>query len=73
MKFSRTMDLTTGPVYKNLITFAFPFMIANVVSSLYNLVDMLIVGQFCGAEAIAGVNIGVNIMHIIMIIVITFM
>lgn len=72
MKFSRTMDLTTGPVYKNLITFAFPFMIANVVSSLYNLVDMLIVGQFCGAEAIAGVNIGVNIMHIINSLVMGF-
>ena len=66
------MDLTTGPVYKNLITFAFPFMIANVVSSLYNLVDMLIVGQFCGAEAIAGVNIGVNIMHIINALVMGF-
>ena len=72
MKLSRTMDHTKGPVYKNLITFAFPFMIANVVSSLSNLVDMLIVGQFCGAEAIAGVNIGVNIMHIINALVLGF-
>jgi putative MATE family efflux protein len=33
-------------------------MASNVVQSFYNVADMLIVGNFCGIESLAGVNIG---------------
>ena len=45
-------DLTQGNVVRQLITFALPFMISNIVQSLYNVADMLIVGLFGGAEVI---------------------
>ncbi len=55
-KFER--DLTSGSVMKQLIVFALPFMASNLIQSLYNIADMLIVGNYVGKIGISGVNIG---------------
>ena len=51
-------NLTEGNVVKLLIQFALPFMLSNLIQSLYNVADMLIVGYYSGTAAISGVNIG---------------
>lgn len=51
-------NLTEGNVAKLLIQFALPFMLSNLIQSLYNVADMLIVGYYSGTAAISGVNIG---------------
>lgn len=51
-------NMSFGSVPKRLILFAMPFLISNVIQSLYNVADMIIVGQFSGAAAMSGVNIG---------------
>jgi len=51
-------DLTQGNVAIQLIKFALPFILSNLIQTLYNVADMLIVGNYCGPEGIAGVNIG---------------
>lgn len=51
-------DLTIGSVPKKLIRFALPFMLSNLIQSLYNIADMLIVGRFVGTHGISGVNVG---------------
>lgn len=51
-------DLTSGSVMRQLIVFALPFMASNLIQSLYNIADMLIVGRFVGKVGISGVNIG---------------
>jgi len=51
-------NLTEGNVVKLLIQFALPFMLSNLIQSLYNVADMLIVGNYSGTAAISGVNIG---------------
>ncbi|GHU79921.1 MATE family efflux transporter [Clostridia bacterium] len=63
-------NLTEGSVLKKLVMFAVPFLISNVVQSLYNVADMLVVGNFCGAESMSGVNIGGQVTFIITNIVI---
>ncbi|WP_028829958.1 MATE family efflux transporter [Proteocatella sphenisci] len=63
-------DLTQGNVVRQLITFALPFMISNIVQSLYNVADMLIVGRFGGAVGISAVNIGGQVTFLITNIVI---
>lgn len=63
-------DLTQGNVVKQLILFALPFMISNVVQSFYNIADMLIVGRFGGAVGISAVNIGGQVTFLITNIVI---
>lgn len=57
-------DLTSGSVTKNLIKFATPFLLSNILQALYSVVDMIVVGQFGGKAGITGVSIGgqVNIL-----------
>lgn len=54
-------NLAEGNVFQRLITFAVPFLIANIVQSLYSIADMLIVGNFSGTISMAGVNLGSQI------------
>jgi len=63
-------NLTEGSVVKNLILFALPFLLSNIIQALYSVADMLIVGKFNGAIGISGVNIGGQVTFIITNIVI---
>lgn len=63
-------NLTEGNVAKLLIQFALPFMLSNLIQSLYNVADMLIVGYFSGTAAISGVNIGGQVTFILTNIII---
>lgn len=49
-------DMTVGPIWKHLISFALPLMIGNLFQQLYNTVDSVVVGQFVGKEALAAVG-----------------
>ena len=49
-------DLTEGSVSKGLLSFAWPFMLSNLLQTLYNMVDMVIVGQYVGSTGLAAVS-----------------
>ena len=51
-----TVDMTKGSVFKHLIKFAIPIMIAGVLQNLYNAADMVVVGKFAGKESLAAVG-----------------
>ncbi|MFV0393190.1 MAG: MATE family efflux transporter [Coprobacillaceae bacterium] len=57
--------LTTGKVSTALLTFAVPFLFANVLQALYGAMDLLVVGQFNGPSAISAVSIGSQMMQAI--------
>ena len=63
-------NLTEGNVVKLLIQFALPFMLSNLIQSLYNVADMLIVGHYTGTTGISGVNIGGQVTFILTNIII---
>ncbi|MFR9189053.1 MAG: hypothetical protein ACLVL7_01425 [Anaerotruncus massiliensis (ex Togo et al. 2019)] len=42
-------DLTVGSVPKQLLSFAAPLFLANLLQSLYSIVDMAVVGRFVGS------------------------
>ena len=63
-------NLSFGSVPKKLIMFALPFLLSNIIQSLYNVADMLIVGNFSGAAAMSGVNIGGQVTFILTNIII---
>ena len=50
-------DLTEGSVAKQLLKFAWPFVVSNFLQTVYNLVDMAIVGQFVGSAGLSAVSI----------------
>lgn len=58
-------DLTEGSILKTLISFAVPFLLANVLQSLYGAVDLFVVGKYCGAESVAAVSTGTQVTQII--------
>ena len=49
-------DMTEGPIWRHLISFALPMMVGLLFQQLYNTVDTIIVGQFVGKEALAAVG-----------------
>lgn len=51
-------NLSKGNVVKQLITFALPFIISNLIQTLYSVADMIVVGRFNGTISMSGVNIG---------------
>ena len=71
-KNSMINDLTVGNVPKQLVRFAIPFVFANILQFLYNIVDMIIVGQFVGAGGLSAVSIGGEFMHFFMFIAVGF-
>ena len=52
----RTMDLTEGNIYKQILLFSAPIFLGNLFQNLYNSVDSLVVGNFVGKGALAAVN-----------------
>lgn len=54
-------DLTQGSVTKQLMKFAVPFLLSNLLQAFYSVADMIIVGRLCGTHGITGVNIGSQI------------
>ena len=49
-------DLTQGPIYKQLISFAIPVILTSVMQQLYTSADEIIVGKFAGDVALAAVG-----------------
>ncbi|MDE5598368.1 MAG: oligosaccharide flippase family protein, partial [Lachnospiraceae bacterium] len=56
------LDLTQGSILKNMLKFAFPIMIGNMLQQLYNIVDTLIVGRYLGENALAAVGSAYTLM-----------
>lgn len=48
-------NLTEGPLTKQMILFSVPLVLGNLLHTLYNLVDMAIVGQFVGSVGLSAV------------------
>ena len=56
MKTIQRNEITEGVIWKQLLLFFFPILIGSFFQQLYNTVDTIIVGQYVGKEALAGVG-----------------
>lgn len=50
------IDMTTGSIMKNVLLFAIPIIIGNILQQLYTTVDTLVIGNFCGDTSLAAVG-----------------
>jgi putative MATE family efflux protein len=50
-------DMTSGKIGRQLIFFAVPLLLGNLLQQLYNAVDAAVVGNFVGPEALATVGV----------------
>ncbi len=51
-------DFTEGNVNRQLLTFAAPLFLSNLLQIVYNMVDMIVVGQVLGSTGLSAVSIG---------------
>jgi len=61
-------DMTTGRLFSKMVHFAWPILIANLLQTAYNMVDMIIVGRFVGSAGLSGVSNGGEILTMFMFI-----
>lgn len=55
-------DLTQGNVTRNMLLFAGPMILGNLLQQFYNIADSLIVGRFLGPDALAAVGSAYTLM-----------
>ncbi len=55
-------NLTQGNVTKNLLLFAGPMILGNLLQQFYNIADTLVVGRFLGPDALAAVGSAYTLM-----------
>lgn len=65
-------DLTQGSVPRLLLIFAFPLLCSNLLQTVYNMVDMIVIGQFVGREGLSAVSIGGDVLHFLTFLVMGF-
>ncbi len=65
-------DLTTGSVPKTLLSFAMPLFFSGLLQTVYNMVDMIVVGKFVGSAGLAAVSIGGEVLMLLTFIAMGF-
>lgn len=58
-------DLTRGPIARTLLRFTAPYLIANLLNTIYGIVDMFIVGRFASSIELSAVSIGALLMMMV--------
>ena len=65
-------DLTTGSVPGTMLRFAMPLFFSGLLQMVYNMVDMIVVGQMVGTEGLSAVSVGGEMMMLITFIAMGF-
>lgn len=63
-------DLTTGKVAKTVLAFTLPYLLSSFLQTFYGMADLIIVGQYNGADCLTAVSIGSQCMHMATVIII---
>ncbi|SFQ46969.1 putative efflux protein, MATE family [Lachnospiraceae bacterium XBB1006] len=58
MEKTHTRDFTQGSITKQLVVFATPLFLSSLLQIVYNMVDMMIVGQTLGKVGLSAVSVG---------------
>lgn len=63
-------NLTTGSVFKTLLYFSLPYLLAYFLQTLYGMADLFIIGQYNGVESTTAVSIGSQVMHMLTVMIV---
>lgn len=69
-KHTMEKKLTTGNIFKTIVSFSLPFLLSYFLQTLYGMADMFIIGQFNGVESTTAVSIGSQVMHMITVMIV---
>lgn len=72
MNNSHIKDFTKGNIAKQLVVFAWPLFLSNLLQVVYNMVDMMVVGNVLGKAGISAVSVGGDVSHLLTFIAMGF-
>ena len=72
MSNSKIRDFTSGNITRQLITFAWPLFLSNLLQVVYNMVDMIIVGQVLGKVGTSAVAVGGDVSNFLTFVAMAF-
>ncbi len=72
MQNSQIKDFTKGNVTSQLITFAWPLLLSNILQVVYNMVDMIVVGRAIGEAGTSAVTVGGDVTNLLTFVGIGF-
>lgn len=52
----RPVDMTTGPIYRQILLYVIPIIMGEIIQQLYSTVDIAIAGNFIGKQALAAIG-----------------
>ena len=72
MSNSQIKDFTQGNISKQLIIFAWPLFLSNLLQVVYNMVDMMVVGNVIGKSGLSAVSVGGDVSNLLTFIAMGF-
>lgn len=60
-----TLDLSKGPILKNLLLFSLPLIASSVLQLFFNAADVVVVGRFAGDNSLAAVGSNGSIINLL--------
>lgn len=72
MQKTQIKDFTKGGITKPLLVFVWPLFLSNLLQVVYNMVDMIVVGNVLGKEGISAVSVGGDVTHLLTFIAMGF-
>ena len=65
MSQSRIQDFTQGNISRQLVVFAWPLFLSNLMQVVYNMVDMIVVGKVLGKAGLSAVAVGGDVTNLL--------
>ncbi len=59
------IDMSKGSILKNMLSFAIPLMLSNILQLLYNAADVIVVGRWGGQSSLAAVGATSSLIHLL--------
>ncbi len=53
---SKTIDMTQGPLLKQIVVYTIPIILTGILQLLFNAADLVVVGQYCGSVSVGAVG-----------------
>ncbi|MBP3441386.1 MAG: MATE family efflux transporter [Clostridia bacterium] len=72
MQDTKIKDFTKGNITKQLIVFVWPLFLSNLLQVVYNMVDMIVVGNVLGKEGVSAVSVGGDVTHLLTFVAMGF-
>ena len=72
MQKTQIRDFTSGNISGQLVSFAWPLFLSNLLQVLYNMVDMIIVDRALGMTGLSAVSVGGDVSHFLTFIAMGF-